>query len=122
MINIIYLYLITIDADVGGGEKGINVDVGGGEERDVGGGEEKDVGGDEEEKVGNLDDEDDKDEDEWFTNFSCMRKMLVVMRRKRLVILMLKLNMKHMVIIHRSSKTPLVVMMKMRCSQSLSSI
>ena len=45
MINIIYLYLITIDADVGGGEKGINVDVGGGEERDVGGGEEKDVGG-----------------------------------------------------------------------------
>lgn len=42
MIN---FYLITIDADVGGGEKGINVDVGGDEERDVGGGEEKDVGG-----------------------------------------------------------------------------
>ena len=31
-------------ADAGGGEIGINVDVGGGEERDVGGGEEKDVG------------------------------------------------------------------------------
>ena len=29
--------MVTIDADVGGGEKGINVDVGGGEERDVGG-------------------------------------------------------------------------------------
>ena len=36
MINIIYLYLVTIDANVGGGEKGINVDVGGGEEKDVG--------------------------------------------------------------------------------------
>ena len=62
MINIIYLYLITIDADVGGGEKGINVDVGGGEEKDVGGGEE--------ENVGNPNDEDDNDKDEWFTNFS----------------------------------------------------
>ena len=33
------MYLITIDADVGGGEKGINVDAGRGEYRDVGGGE-----------------------------------------------------------------------------------
>jgi len=60
-----------------GGEKGINVDVGGGEERDVGGGEEKDVGGDEE-KFGNPNDEDDNDEDEWFIDFSCMRKEVEV--------------------------------------------
>jgi len=78
LINIFYLYLVTIDADVDGGEKGINVDVSGGEERDVGGGEEKDVGGDEEEKVGNPDDEDDNDEDEWFIDFSCMRKEVEV--------------------------------------------
>ncbi|KAL5147829.1 hypothetical protein HKD37_06G017427 [Glycine soja] len=64
--------------DVGGGEKGINVDVGGGEERDVGGGEEKDVGGDEEENVGNPDDEDDNDDDMWFTDFFCMRKKIEV--------------------------------------------
>ncbi|KAH1203707.1 hypothetical protein GmHk_17G049870 [Glycine max] len=36
--------------------------------------EERDVGGDEEEKVGNPNDEDDNDEDEWFTDFSCTRK------------------------------------------------
>ena len=63
------MYLITIDANVGGGEKGINVNAGAGEQRDVGGGEErdvvgeqKDVGGGEEENVGNPNNEDDNDE------------------------------------------------------------
>ena len=36
---------IQCPCGVGLHQKGINVDVGGGEERDVGGGEEKDVGG-----------------------------------------------------------------------------
>ena len=45
------MYLVTIDANVGGGEKGINVDVGGGEEKDV----------------GNPDDE--YDNDEWYILF-----------------------------------------------------
>jgi len=77
------LYLITIDADVSGGKKGINVDTGageqrdvGGEERDVGAGEQRDVGGGEEEKVGNPNNEDDNDE--WFTDFSYMRKEVEV--------------------------------------------
>ena len=77
------MYLITIDADVSGGKKGINVDTGageqrdvGGEERDVGAGEQRDVGGGEEEKVGNPNNEDDNDE--WFTDFSSMRKEVEV--------------------------------------------
>ena len=68
--------MITIDANVGGGEKGINVDAGRGEYRDVGGGEERDVGGGEEEKDGNPNNEDDNDK--WFTDFSCMGKEVEV--------------------------------------------
>ena len=45
------MYLITIDADVSGGKKGINVDTGAGEQRDVGG-EERDVGAGEQRDVG----------------------------------------------------------------------
>ena len=75
------------------------MDVSGGEERDVGGGEEKDVGGDEEEKVGNPNDEDDNDEDEWFTDFSCTRKEVEF-----------ETDGYH----SEELKNPLVVMMKMR--------
>ena len=51
-------------------------DAGAGEQRDAGAGEETDVGGGEEEKVGNPNNEDDNDE--WFTDFSSMRKEVEV--------------------------------------------
>ena len=72
----IYSYLITIDADVGGGER----EVGAGEQKDIDAGEQRDAdaageqrdGGGEERDGGGSEEEKEVDSDEWFTDFSCM--------------------------------------------------
>ena len=84
----IYFYLITIDADVGGGER----EVGAGEQKDIDAGEQRDADAVEQRRVGEQRDADageqrdgggseeekEIDSDEWFTDFSCMRNEVEV--------------------------------------------